>query len=89
MELKVSGIHDVTGKIMMTVTFLWIFYRFEQDGAVFLGYQHPWEGHGHGDHGDHHGEEEHHAEPVYQYVKSDTGELPHLVGEGDDDEDDE
>ena len=43
------------GELFGTLTWLWVFHRFSQDGAVLLGYEHPWEhGHhdeGHGDHG--------------------------------------
>jgi hypothetical protein len=39
------------GEAFGTVAWLWIFYRFSQDGKVLLGYEHPWD-HGHADHGD-------------------------------------
>lgn len=38
---------------MMTVMWLWIFYRAKEDGAYMLGFGHPWDhhhGHGHDDH---------------------------------------
>ena len=38
------------GEAFGTLTWLWVFYRFSQDGRVLLGLEHPWE-HGHGDHG--------------------------------------
>jgi hypothetical protein len=40
------------GDVFGTICWLWVFHRFRQDGAVLLGYQHPWE-HGHAD--DHQG----------------------------------
>eukprot|EP00428_Durinskia_dybowskii_P020678 CAMPEP_0170201432 /NCGR_PEP_ID=MMETSP0116_2-20130129/169_1 /TAXON_ID=400756 /ORGANISM="Durinskia baltica, Strain CSIRO CS-38" /LENGTH=102 /DNA_ID=CAMNT_0010451641 /DNA_START=107 /DNA_END=415 /DNA_ORIENTATION=+ len=46
------------GELFGTVAWLWVFHRFSQDGAVLLGYQHPWE---HGDHGHDHGTS--HAKP--------------------------
>ena len=39
------------GEAFGTLAWLWIFYRFSQDGKVLLGYEHPWD-HGHADHGD-------------------------------------
>ncbi|KAG7360392.1 hypothetical protein IV203_035491 [Nitzschia inconspicua] len=45
------------GEVFGTIAWLWVFYRFSQDGKVLLGYEHPWEhghhggGHGHGSHG--------------------------------------
>ncbi len=36
------------GELFGTIAWLWVFHRFSQDGAVLLGYQHPWE---HGEHG--------------------------------------
>jgi len=40
------------GEAFGTVAWLWIFYRFSQDGRVLLGYEHPWDhGGGHDDHG--------------------------------------
>lgn len=48
---------EKVGEFFGTITWLWVFHRFNQDGAVLLGYQHPWE-HG-GDHGaDHDGTSE-------------------------------
>ena len=57
----ISETHRLLGEGLMTMTFLWILYRFKEDGAVILGLRHPWDGHGdhHGDdHG--HGDDEHH-----------------------------
>ena len=40
------------GEAFGTVAWLWVFYRFKQDGKVLLGMEHPWD-HGHsGGHGD-------------------------------------
>ena len=37
------------GEAFGTVCWLWVFWRFKQDGKVLLGMEHPWD-HGH-DHG--------------------------------------
>jgi hypothetical protein len=42
------------GEAFGTIAWLWVFYRFSQDGKVLLGMEHPWD-HGHGDHGGDHG----------------------------------
>uniref|UniRef100_A0A7S4ACX3 Uncharacterized protein n=1 Tax=Pseudo-nitzschia australis TaxID=44445 RepID=A0A7S4ACX3_9STRA len=34
------------GEAFGTVAWLWVFWRFKQDGKVLLGYEHPWD-HGH------------------------------------------
>mmetsp|Transcript_8503 Transcript_8503/g.24620 ORF Transcript_8503/g.24620 Transcript_8503/m.24620 type:complete len:89 (-) Transcript_8503:151-417(-) len=68
MDLHVSEIHDIAGKAAMTFCFLWLFYRFEQDGGVLMGLRHPWEhGGGHDDHGHGHG---------VKFTKADIGEIP-------------
>jgi len=38
------------GEVFGTICWLWVFWRFKQDGKVLLGMEHPWD-HGH-DHGD-------------------------------------
>ena len=50
METNNFGVQ--VGEVFGTIAWLWIFYRFSQDGKVLLGYEHPWD-HGHhgGDHG--------------------------------------
>jgi hypothetical protein len=55
METNQLGVR--VGEVFGTIAWLWVFYRFSQDGKVLLGYEHPWE-HGHhggGDHDHHHG----------------------------------
>jgi len=47
----VNPVHVYLGEGMAMIMWLWIFYRFKQDGACLLGFQHPWDG-AHGD--DHH-----------------------------------
>jgi hypothetical protein len=51
METNKFGVN--LGDIFGTICWLWVFHRFRQDGAVLLGYEHPWE-HGHVDHGSSH-----------------------------------
>lgn len=41
------------GEVFGTIAWLWIFYRFSQDGMVLLGYEHPWDHGHHGGHDDH------------------------------------
>ena len=50
METNNFGVQ--VGEVFGTIAWLWIFYRFSQDGKVLLGYEHPWD---HGHHGDDHG----------------------------------
>lgn len=76
------------GEVFGTIAWLWVFHRFSQDGAVLLGYQHPWEhgDHGHGDHGSSHSKEKLTAEEVSASWEkfSEKSVVP-----GDDDDDDE
>jgi len=48
--METNSFGEQVGDFFGTVAWLWVFHRFSQDGAVLLGYQHPWE---HGDHGGH------------------------------------
>ena len=79
------------GEVFGTIAWLWVFHRFRHDGAVLLGYQHPWEhggGHGHGDHGHGHG----HGKPLSakeQAAAWETFNEKSMNPEEDDDEDDE
>lgn len=50
--METNSFGEQVGEVFGTIAWLWVFYRFSQDGAVLLGYRHPWE---HGDHGDHSG----------------------------------
>eukprot|EP00535_Pseudo-nitzschia_heimii_P006747 CAMPEP_0197182124 /NCGR_PEP_ID=MMETSP1423-20130617/6190_1 /TAXON_ID=476441 /ORGANISM="Pseudo-nitzschia heimii, Strain UNC1101" /LENGTH=99 /DNA_ID=CAMNT_0042632499 /DNA_START=231 /DNA_END=530 /DNA_ORIENTATION=+ len=53
--MTVNPLGERLGEAFGTVCWLWVFWRFKQDGRVLLGYEHPWDhggGHGHGD--DHH-----------------------------------
>ena len=59
----------------LTATYLWIFYRFKEDGAALLGFQHPWAAHGHHGHHDHHHEKE--------YAKEAPGKRPMFVEDED------
>lgn len=51
--METNKFGENVGEVFGTVAWLWIFHRFRQDGAVLLGFQHPWE-HGHGGGVDHH-----------------------------------
>lgn len=48
--METNSFGEQVGEVFGTVAWLWVFHRFSQDGAVLLGFRHPWE---HGDHGDH------------------------------------
>ncbi|XP_024402661.2 uncharacterized protein [Physcomitrium patens] len=48
-----KGWHSRVGQGMCAVMWLWVLYRAKQDGAVLMGWRHPWEGHGHGGHNEH------------------------------------
>jgi hypothetical protein len=53
--LKISESHTWWGDAFGTLAWLWVFHRFHQDGAVLLGFRHPWEHDGdHGGHDDDH-----------------------------------
>jgi len=55
-----KGWHSRVGKGMCAIMWFWILYRAKQDGAVLLGWRHPWDhAHGHGHTGDH-SKAEHH-----------------------------
>eukprot|EP00545_Synedropsis_sp_CCMP1620_P014528 CAMPEP_0119006524 /NCGR_PEP_ID=MMETSP1176-20130426/2338_1 /TAXON_ID=265551 /ORGANISM="Synedropsis recta cf, Strain CCMP1620" /LENGTH=139 /DNA_ID=CAMNT_0006958441 /DNA_START=98 /DNA_END=517 /DNA_ORIENTATION=+ len=41
--LQLSPIHKAWGEAFGCVCWLWIFHRARQDGAVVLGYRHPWD----------------------------------------------
>ena len=61
-EPHVARWHQVAGETMMTVMWLWVFYRAKEDLTFVLGLEHPWDahgdhGHGHGDHGHGHDSE--------------------------------
>lgn len=49
----VAPVHKRLGTTMMTVMWLWLFYRAKEDGKAVLGLEHPWD-HGHGGHGHKH-----------------------------------
>ncbi|EQC35245.1 hypothetical protein SDRG_07473 [Saprolegnia diclina VS20] len=74
MHFHVDPVHKALGTAFGTLTWLWIFYRAKEDGAVVLGWEHPWD-HGHG-----HGHHDAHAGPV-AYEKVEIGERPRLVEE--------
>jgi hypothetical protein len=47
--METNKFGERVGEIFGTVAWLWVFHRFRQDGAVLLGFAHPWEnGHDHG-----------------------------------------
>lgn len=76
------------GEVFGTIAWLWVFHRFRQDGAVLLGYAHPWD-HGHDDHhgSSHAAKKLEPEEKVAMWEKfSDRATIP---GEDDDDDDDE
>lgn len=41
----VSNVHKIGGEVMMTVMWLWIFYRAKNDLVYVLGFKHPWDDH--------------------------------------------
>lgn len=47
--METNKFGENVGDAFGTIAWLWVFHRFRQDGAVLLGFQHPWE-HGHDDH---------------------------------------
>ena len=48
--METNKFGENVGEIFGTVAWLWVFHRFRQDGAVLLGFEHPWEhGHSHDD----------------------------------------
>jgi hypothetical protein len=81
------------GEVFGTVAWLWVFYRFSQDGMVLLGYEHPWDhghhGGGHDDHG--HGHGHHHHKPMTAAEAAAGWEAfaDKAVKPGEDDDDDE
>eukprot|EP00638_Chattonella_subsalsa_P002675 CAMPEP_0117758312 /NCGR_PEP_ID=MMETSP0947-20121206/15296_1 /TAXON_ID=44440 /ORGANISM="Chattonella subsalsa, Strain CCMP2191" /LENGTH=95 /DNA_ID=CAMNT_0005578461 /DNA_START=117 /DNA_END=404 /DNA_ORIENTATION=+ len=79
MHFHVSPVHKWTGEIFCTITWLWMLYRAKEDGLVVLGVEHPWDHHG--DHGDH-------AHKEYRFQTEEIGDVPTLVGDDDEDEDD-
>lgn len=79
------------GEFFGTVAWLWIFYRFSQDGKVLLGYEHPWD-HGHhgGDHDDHgHGHGEHKILSQAEHKEQWDTVAATFVKPGEEDDDDE
>lgn len=85
--METSKFGENLGEFFGTVAWLWIFHRFNQDGAVLLGYQHPWEhGHEHGDHGNDHPSEKLTLEEIIAKwdIFSERSTVP-----GDDDDDDD
>lgn len=41
----VARVHQIGGEVMMTVMWLWIFYRAKKDLVYVLGLRHPWDDH--------------------------------------------
>ncbi|KAF0743643.1 hypothetical protein DYB37_007442 [Aphanomyces astaci] len=72
MHFHVDPVHKNAGLAFSVLTWLWIFHRAKEDGAVVLGLEHPWD-HGHG-HGGHH----HHGEG-HEFEKEEIGVRPRLV----------
>eukprot|EP00980_Cylindrotheca_fusiformis_P028109 scaffold22581_cov123-Cylindrotheca_fusiformis.AAC.6 len=84
--LETNPLGERIGEVFGTIAWLWIFHRFRQDGAVVLGYAHPWD-HGHGDH---HGHTVKKLKPEEKLAMWDKfGERSTNPGEDDDDEEDE
>jgi hypothetical protein len=52
-----SKFHTNVGKALLIVTYLWIFYRFKQDGPQLFGFYKPWEHDHDHEHEDDHGHE--------------------------------
>ena len=49
--MYVSEIHKNFGEAFGVVAWLWVFHRARHDLPVMYGFYHPWEAHGHDDHG--------------------------------------
>jgi hypothetical protein len=52
--MHVSEPHRQAGEFFGVIMWLWVFHRLRMDGAVLLGFRHPWEHAGGDDHDDHH-----------------------------------
>jgi hypothetical protein len=87
--METNSFGQQVGEVFGTVAWLWVFHRFSQDGAVLLGYRHPWD---HGDHGDDHGPAHHKKSLTAEEVASkweSFSEKAVVPGEDDEDEDED
>ena len=41
--METNEFGEKLGEAFGTVCWLWVFWRFKQDGRVLLGYEHPWD----------------------------------------------
>jgi hypothetical protein len=53
--METNSFGERLGEAFGTLCWLWVFWRFKQDGKVLLGMEHPWD-HGHDDGGDIYGQ---------------------------------
>ena len=74
----VAPVHKNLGLTMMTVMWLWIFYRAKEDGKAVLGLEHPW------DHGSHGHSAHHHHPPAFQ--STGIGGIPEAKDDSDEEE---
>ena len=82
--METNKVGENLGEFVGTVAWLWIFYRFRQDGAVLLGLSHPWE-HGHDDHDSH----SDHGKGIVDETKNWLDFVAKAVIPGDEDDDDD
>ncbi|CAI5737356.1 unnamed protein product [Hyaloperonospora brassicae] len=47
MHFHVSPVHKNLALAYGTMLWLWVFWRAKQDGLALLGFEHPWDHHGH------------------------------------------
>jgi hypothetical protein len=88
--MEVNQFGTRMGEAFGTIAWLWIFYRFSQDGMVLLGYEHPWEhGHHSGDHHGHGGGHGHKELTPAERAASWEVFADKAVNPGDDDDDDD
>jgi hypothetical protein len=87
--METNKFGETVGDVFGTIAWLWVFHRFRQDGAVLLGFRHPWE-HGHDDHAPSHSLT---AKPVSAGDVTETwqkfSERATQPGDDDDDDDDD
>mmetsp|Transcript_39769 Transcript_39769/g.77698 ORF Transcript_39769/g.77698 Transcript_39769/m.77698 type:complete len:116 (-) Transcript_39769:236-583(-) len=42
---QINKVHEFWGEFYGFIMWMWIFYRFKEDGAVLMGWCHPWDNH--------------------------------------------
>jgi hypothetical protein len=88
--METNSFGEQVGDVFGTIAWLWVFHRFSQDGAVLLGYRHPWEhgDHGHDDRGTSHSNSKLTEEEVTTSWEK-FSERAVIPGDDDDDDDDD